>query len=124
MLFAIAQYMRKSKGLVATVCVLYAVCFIGQVMCGVPDVLMADGHAWSERTMFCAMDGTGVCPPSLASSPEREVNAEPARSPLDGTISLVVAVPTSLLMAPSLWSRSTVFSIVPVSIAASPILRI
>lgn len=114
----------SSRSLSITLCALYMLCFIGRLMCGVPDVPMADGYSLSEGTMFCAMDGTGLCPPSLPSSAEREVNAEPDRPLLDGTISLALAIPTSLLMAPSPWSRSNVLSIVPISIASSPVLRI
>ena len=117
---------RMNMRLMALV-LFFVFCQVLGTMCVVPDVSVAnDGTRLAEvmNHMTCPMDGTIMCPPSATSSPERHLK-HPAASDLDPTPLPSNAV-TILGMAhiPTPWSWESVFSIVPISIASSSVLRI
>jgi hypothetical protein len=74
--------------------------------------------------MVCPMDGTIRCPPSLTSSPERQMKMgetiDLEHTPIVSSLPVVQGASS----VPSPWSWSSVLSIVPVSIASSSVLRI
>nr|WP_281721192.1 hypothetical protein [Nitrosomonas nitrosa] len=105
----------------------FAFCQVMGVMCPVPDLSLAkDAPQLAEEMSHaaCPMDGTFACPPSLTSSPERQL---PISSVADIYAAQVVAngatTPVSL-SARSIGSVSSAYSIVPISIASSSVLRI
>jgi len=105
----------------------FALCQIIGTMCSVPDLSLADDLAQlaeEMNDMACPMDGTIMCPPSLTASPERQIkNAMVAE--VDPVLSLVnhprVFTDVSTEM---MWSWSTAYSLVPISISSSSVLRI
>lgn len=117
---------RMNMWLISLVLV-FAFCQVIGTMCAVPDLSMTnDGAQLAEDMshMSCPMDGTNMCPPSAISSPERQlkhvvtINVDRAAlMPSAATILAAVPIPT-------LYSWSSVFSIVPLSIASSSVLRI
>lgn len=107
----------------------FAFCQVMGVMCAVPDLSLADDVPQLAGEMShaaCPMDGTLACPPSLTSSPERQRQIEIS------TVADVYAPPIFVGGAttpdgPStrpIWSVSSAYSIVPISIASSSVLRI
>lgn len=105
----------------------FAFCQIIGTMCAVPDLPKAtDGTRLTDEMsgMTCSMDGTIMCPPSALSSPERQlkhaVPIEPTQAPL--LMSAVTSLTDAPIPAP--WPWESVFSIVPLSIASSSVLRI
>ena len=104
--------------------VFFVFCQVIGTMCVLPDVSMPQAIAsLAEEGMSCPMDSAIMCPPSITSSPER-----------DTTHSFVVdvdAAPVLLTPAvkivdsnPMLWTWSSAYSLVPISIASSSVLRI
>ena len=105
----------------------FTLCQIIGMMCAVPDVSLADDLAQlaeEMNDMACPMDGTIICPPSLTASPERHLK-NAALVEVDPVLSLVnhprfsTDVSTELM-----WSWSTAYSLVPLSIRSSSVLRI
>jgi hypothetical protein len=74
--------------------------------------------------MACPMDGTSMCPPSATSSPERQVKNGAAIDLDHGPILLSPAAVLTVPSARRLWSWSSAWSIVPLSIGSSSVLRI
>jgi hypothetical protein len=73
--------------------------------------------------MACPMDGTIMCPPSITSSPERIKHS----MVMDLDHAMILLSPAGVLTVHSvltLWSWSSVCSIVPISIGSSSVLRI
>jgi len=106
---------------------LFALCQIVGIMCTLPDLSLADDAArlaGEMSHMACPMNGTNMCPLSAVSSPERQLR-HAAAVELDQAPLLPSAV-TVLTTAPfpTPWSWESVFSIVPISIASSSVLRI
>ena len=103
----------------------FAFCQVIGTMCALPDLSLAEDTAsLIEAGMVCPMDGTNMCPPSLTSSPERQVRSSMV-SDIDQA-SMLLSIATTL-MAHSVstpWSGSNACSIVPISIASSSVLRI
>lgn len=107
----------------------FVFCQIIGSMCGLSDLSIANDRpqlAEDMNHMSCPMDGTIMCPPSAASSPERQLKQAAVidldQAPvLASTVAILSTVPIPI---PTPWSRSNVFSIVPVSIASSSVLRI
>lgn len=110
-----------------SVVLFFAFCQVIGTMCAVPDLSLANDGAQLAQAMTdmaCPMDGTIMCPPSATSWPERQLKHAAAidfdQAPLlVKTIAILGTVPI-----PTLWSWSSVFSIVPISIASSSVLRI
>ncbi len=103
----------------------FVLCQVIGTSCALPDLSPpADAALLVEESKACPMDGTTMCPPSLTSSPERQIkhgmvsDVDPAPIPLK--VSTVLTRP--LVSAP--WSRSSVLSLVPLSIGSSSVLRI
>lgn len=103
----------------------FALCQVIGTMCALPDLSVAAGAVLLvEEGMACPMDGTTMCPPSLTSSPERQIK--------HGMVSDVDHAPTSLGSAavltvrgtPKLSPWSSACTMVPISISSSLVLRI
>ena len=106
---------------------LFALCQVVGTMCSLPDVSLADDVAQvaeEMNDMACPMDGTVMCPPSLTASPERQIK-NVLLVEVDPVPSLVnhprVSTDVSTEM---MWSWSTAYSLVPLSISSSSVLRI
>ena len=74
--------------------------------------------------MACPMDGTMMCPPSLTSSPERQMKNNMVMDIDHETILFGLAAVLTVPSTPTLWSWSSAYSIVPISIGSSSVLRI
>lgn len=109
------------------VILVYAFCQVIGVMCAVLDLSVAEDVPQLTEEMghaACPMDGTNMCPPSLTSSPERQIQIS---TTADIYAAQIVAHGATTPVSPSarpLGSVSSAYSIVPISIAASSVLRI
>ena len=103
----------------------FTLCQVMGTVCPLPDLSVAEGAALLvEEGMACPMDGTTMCPPSLTSSPERQIKNSMVMDVDHETIPLC---PAPVLPVPSawmLWSWSSACFIVPISIGSSSVLRI
>jgi len=96
-------------------------------MCALPDLSLADDVAKLAEEMShmtCPMDGTIMCPPSVSSSPARQlkhaITSDLNKMPVSiGATAVVIVVSISRS-----WSWSRASSIVPISIASSSVRRI
>lgn len=104
----------------------FTFCQVIGSMCALSDLSMAEETTTIlDEHIVCLMDGTIMCPPSLTSSPERQLR--PSIIAMDvahATILLSPAAVLTVFSASTQWSRSNVCSIVPLSIDSSPVLRI
>lgn len=111
----------------STLAVLFAFCQVMGVMCALPDLSLAESMTMSmisEGGMVCPMDGTIMCPSSIVSSPERQ---EKNSTVVDVDHVSISVSPLTALTNPSistLCTWSSAFSIVPISIDSSSVLRI
>ena len=100
-------------------------CQVSGMMCALPDLSVAEGAALLvEEGMACPLDGTTLCPPSLTSSPERQITNSMVMDVDHATIQFS---PATVLTVPSAWRKwgwSSACSIVPISIGSSSVLRI
>ncbi|MBS0167479.1 MAG: hypothetical protein JSR29_15450 [Nitrospira sp.] len=105
----------------------FALCQIVGTMCTVPDLSLADDAARlieEMRHMACPMDGTIMCPPSVTASPERQIKSGMVVV-VDPVLSFVSPMEVSAgVSSEMLWSWSSAYSIVPISISSSSVLRI
>ncbi|MDH5669772.1 MAG: hypothetical protein OEY86_17370 [Nitrospira sp.] len=110
--------------LVALIAV-FTLCQVIGVMCALPDLSQAQEATFVEDRMACPMEGAIMCPPSLISSHERQVKPTVA-SNVDQAVIQPCLVQTERTdgMCSVLWSRSSAFFIVPISIESSSVLRI
>jgi hypothetical protein len=94
-------------------------------MCPLPDLSVAEETAiLVEEGMACPMDGRMMCPPSATSLPERQVkNGAIADADQMSALPSVLRILTNPSAEPQ-WSWSSDFSIVPISISSSSVLRI
>jgi len=104
---------------------LFTFCQVIGAMCAVPDLLERYETArLIEDRMACPMDEAIMCAPSLTSSPERQIKNN-----------LVAEVDHALIHDDSpaipagrsiqaMWSWGSAYSIVPISIESSSVLRI
>lgn len=100
-------------------------CQVIGVMCAIPDFAMAgEDTILPEEEMVCPSDGTIMCPPSATSSPERQVKNGLTLDVDHAPTLLVSAAVLTTPSVPMLWSWSSAFSIVPISIGSSSVLRI
>lgn len=104
---------------------LFTFCQVIGTMCALPDVSVADETTrLAEADMACPMDGTLMCSPSISSSPERQIKNGMAMEVDHVTITFN---PSPVLLARSVlmqWSWSSAYSIAPISIEFSSVLRI
>ncbi|OQW32786.1 MAG: hypothetical protein A4E19_05350 [Nitrospira sp. SG-bin1] len=105
--------------------VVFTFCQVMGAMCVLPDLSDADETAiLGKESTACPMDGTIMCPPSLTTSPERQIKnslvvvVDPVLS-LVGRAEVPAAVSFELIES---WSNA--YSIVPISISSSSVLRI
>lgn len=105
---------------------LFTFCQVIGSMCTLPDLSMAEEPTTLvEERMACPMDETIMCPPSLTSSPERQLRQSIiVLDVAHATILLSPAAVVTVFLAPTQCSWSHVCSIVPLSIDSSPVLRI
>jgi hypothetical protein len=108
-----------------TLVLVFALCQVIGTLCALPDLSIApDTALLVEEGMVCPMDGTTMCLPSLTSSPERQIKNSMVsyvdHAPILVSFSTALTSPSAT--AP--WSRSSVLSIVPISIGSSSVLRI
>lgn len=103
----------------------FAFCQVIGAMCALPDLSVAEETPiLVEEGMACPMDGTMMCPQSATSSPERQVkNGAIADADQTSALPSVLRVLTSPSAEPQ-WSWSSDFSLVPISIGSSSVLRI
>jgi hypothetical protein len=103
----------------------FTFCQVSGVVCALPDLSVAEGAALLvEEGMACPMDGTTLCPPSLTSSPERQITNNMV---MDVDHETILLSPATVLTVPSAWREwawSSACSIVPISIGSSSVLRI
>ena len=104
----------------------FVLCQVIGAMCVLPDLSVAgDAALLVEEEKTCPMDGATMCPPSLASSPERQTKNSMILDIDHATILLGSAAmltdPPSALTRGS-WSCAS--SLVPISIETSSVLRI
>ncbi|SPP66327.1 hypothetical protein [Nitrospira lenta] len=103
----------------------FTLCQVIGMMCMSPDLSSMEGAALLvEEEMACPMDGTTMCPPSLTSSPERQIKNSMVMDVDHEAIPLSPAAVRTVPSAPTLWSWSRAWSIVPLSIGSSSVLRI
>jgi hypothetical protein len=103
----------------------FTFCQVIGAMCILPDLSLAEETAiLQDEDMVCPMDGTIMCPPSLTSSPERQIRHTLVADIDYATILLSFAAMITVPSVPTLWSRSNAYSIVPISIGSSSVLRI
>jgi hypothetical protein len=105
----------------------FALCQIIGTMCAVQDLPLANDVAQLTEDMSgmaCPMDGTIMCPPSLTASPERQIKNTMVVV-VDPVLSFVSPIGVSAGVSNEmLWSWSSAYSIVPISISSSSVLRI
>jgi hypothetical protein len=109
------------------VILVFAFCQVIGVMCAVPDLSLADDMPQLAGKMShaaCPMDGTIMCPPSLTSSPERQVPISSVADVYAPPILVSGATTLVSLSARPIESVGSAHSIVPMSIASSSVLRI
>ena len=100
-------------------------CQVIGTTCALHDLSVAAGAALLvEEEMACPMAGITMCPPSLTSSPERQIKTTMVSNvdPAPVLLSFSAARTSHLVSTPWFWSN--VGSIVPVSIGSSSVLRI
>ena len=104
---------------------LFTLCQVSGAVCPLPDLSVAEGAALLvEEGMACPMDGTTMCPPSLTSSPERQIKQYLVSDVDHATTLLSSAAALTFQCTPTLLSVSSACSMVPISISSSSILRI
>ena len=106
---------------------IFAFCQVMGVMCAVPDLSLADDvpHLAGEMShAACPMDGTFACLPSLTSSPERQIPIGTVSDVVAAQILFSAATTPVTPSAQPISSVSSAYSIVPISIASSSVLRI
>jgi len=105
----------------------FVFCQVIGAMCDLPDLLLPEDAAVLAEDMngmACLMDGAIMCPPSLVASPERQVKKSMIVI-FDPVVPLARCpeVPKSVSLE-MIWSWSSAYSSVPISISSSSVLRI
>ena len=104
--------------------IIFTFCQVIGVMCALPDLSEAQETAiLVEENIVCPMDGASMCPPSLTASPARQMKnivvvINPVPSPLNHTEA------SADVSGEMVRSWSSAYSIVPLSISSSSVLRI
>ncbi len=103
----------------------FTLCQVIGTLCAFPNLSVPEETAiLVEEGMTCPMEGTTMCPPSLTSSPERQIKNSMVMDVDHETILLSPAAVLTVPLAPTLWSWNSACSIVPTSIGSSSVLRI
>lgn len=105
----------------------FALCQIVGTMCTMQDLSLANDTVRLAEELnhtACPMDGTIMCPPSVTASPERQIKSSMVVV-VDPVLSFVCPIEVSSgVSSEMLWSWSSAYSIVPISISSSSVLRI
>lgn len=116
---------RRVKMLYVVLVFFFTLCQVIGTTCALPDLSMAaDTALLVEEGMACPMDGTTMCPPSLASSPERQIKDSMVSDFDHAPVLLSVSNALTSPLVTAYSSGSSVLSIVSISIGSSSILRI
>jgi hypothetical protein len=120
------SFFRSQKILSVATVGFFVFCQVIGLMCAVPDVSTAgEKLVLSEDAITCLIDGTIICPPSVTSSPERQIKAGMVMAVVHGAmIRLNPSGDLRTLSVSTLWAWSSAPSIVPISIESSSVLRI
>jgi hypothetical protein len=103
----------------------FTLCQVVGTVCPLPDLSVAEGAALLvEEGMACPMDGPTMCPPSLTSSPERQIKHNFVSDVDHATTLLGSAAVRTVQCTPTLSPWSSACSIVPISISSSSVLRV
>ena len=103
----------------------FTLCQVMGTVCLLPDLSVAEGAALLvEEGIVCPMEGTTMCPPSLTSSPERQIKNSSVMDVDHATILLSPATMLTVSSAWMGWSCSSACPIAPISIGSSSVLRI
>jgi hypothetical protein len=103
----------------------FALCQVIGTTCALPDLsVAADAALLVEEGMACPMEGAAMCPPSLISSPERQIKHSMVSDIDSAPILLSVSTALTRPSVPAPWSGNSALSIVPISIGSSSVLRI
>lgn len=105
----------------------FTLCQVIGTTCTSPDLsAAADASPLVEEQegMVCPMHGANMCPLSLTSSPERQIKDSMVMDVDHATTLLSPAVVLTVPSGRMLWSWSGDFSLVPLSISSSSVLRI
>jgi hypothetical protein len=103
----------------------FALCQVIGTTCALPDLsVAADAAVLVEEGMACPMEGAAMCPPSLTSSPERQLKHSIVSDVDPAPILLSVSTALTHPSVPAPWSWSSALPIVPISIGSSSVLRI
>lgn len=117
--------MSQVHGRYLALALLFTFCQAMGAMCAVPD--LSERHETAsliEDRMACPMDEAIMCPPSLTSSPERHIKQSVVLGVGHEAILLGQALIPTVPPAGMRWFRSSVHSIVSISIESSSVLRI
>ena len=102
----------------------FTLCQVMGMVCPLPDLSVAADAALVEEGMACPMDGTTMCPPSLTSSPERQIKHTRVSEIDHATTLLGSAAVLTVQCTPKLSPWSSACTMVPISISFSLVLRI
>jgi hypothetical protein len=103
----------------------FTLCQVMGTACALSDLPVAAGVAvLVEEGVACPMDGTTMCPPSLTSSPERQIQHSKVSDVDPAPILLSFSTALTSPPVPAPWSWSSALSLVPISISSSSVLRI
>lgn len=116
---------RRAETKYVALVIAFTFCQVFGAMCALPDLSVAETTAiLAEEGMVCPLDGTIMCPPSITSSSERQIKNSMV---MDVDHAMILVSPSAVLTVPSvptLWSWRSAYSIVPISIGSSSVLRI
>lgn len=105
--------------------IFFTFCQVIGTMCALPDLSVAEETAiLVEEGMVCPMERAIMCPPSLTSSSERQTKHNMVMDVDHATVLLSPAAVLTVPSTPTPWSWSSAYSIVPISIDSSSVLRI
>lgn len=103
----------------------FVLCQVTGAWCAVPGALGVEHDAMLlDAGMLCPMDGAVMCAPSLTSSPGREIKNRGISDIQQPRMVLIVSALSSDSSVSSRLPWSSVFSLVPISIVSSSVLRI
>jgi hypothetical protein len=103
----------------------FALCQVIGTTCALPDLSVAAGATlFVEEGMACSMDGAAMCPPSLTSSPERQIKHSMVSDVDHAPVLLSFSAARTRPSVPVPWSGSSLLSLTPLSIGSSSVLRI
>ena len=116
---------RPVKMLYVVLVFFFTLCQVIGTTCALPDLsVAADAALLVEEGMACPMEGTTMCPPSLPSSPERQIKHTLVSDVDHATTQPGSPAVLTVQCIPALSSWSSACSMVPISISSSSILRI